>query len=134
MPVTQDFYISHQWLRELKRRGIRTLVGVYFKLNSSELVWYAKYNEAHKKVELGNALSEFLKTDDKMGFEFILDRKVEAKEIGKIKQLPQNIGWRYKPDSHASGLSCACPMCITPGETNSSKKRKRIEQREDSRL
>ena len=30
LPVGPDYYVSHQWLRELKRRGQRTIVGVYF--------------------------------------------------------------------------------------------------------
>lgn len=28
MPVLQNFYVSHQWLRELKRGGARTFIGV----------------------------------------------------------------------------------------------------------
>lgn len=130
MPVTQDFYISHQWLRELKRRGIRTFVGVYFKLNSKELVWFGKYHEGHKRMELSKALSEFMKADDKLGFEFLIERKITSKEIDKIKHLPQTIGWRYMPNSHSRRLTCACPMCITPGEINSRKKREKIEPKE----
>lgn len=130
MPVTQDFYGSHQWLRELKRRGIRTFVGVYFKLNSTELVWFGRYHEQHKKIELGKALSEFMKAEDKLGFEFLIERKIESKEIEKIRHLPQTLGWRYTPSSHLRGLSCACPMCITPGEINSRRKREKIELQE----
>jgi len=29
MPVTRNFYISHQWLRELRRLGGGTIVAVY---------------------------------------------------------------------------------------------------------
>jgi hypothetical protein len=29
-PVMPNFVVAHQWLRELKRRGFRTAVGVYF--------------------------------------------------------------------------------------------------------
>ena len=130
MPVTKDFYISHQWLRELKRRGIRTMVGVYFKLKPKELVWFGKYHEGHKKMELGKALSEFLKATDKLGFELLIERKIKSTEIDKIKHLPQNIGWRYMPASHSRKLSCACPMCISPGDINSRKKRDKIEPRE----
>ena len=127
MPITQDFYISHQWLRELKRRGIRTFVGVYFKLKSNEIVWFGKYHEGHTRMELGKALAQFMKADDKLGFEFLIERKINAKEIDKIKHLPQTIGWRYMPDSHKRALTCACPMCISPGEINSRKKREKIE-------
>lgn len=30
LPVTANFLISHQWVREIKRRGFRSAVGVYF--------------------------------------------------------------------------------------------------------
>ena len=36
--VVRDFYISHQWLRELKRRNKGEIVGVYFRLPDSEKV------------------------------------------------------------------------------------------------
>lgn len=127
MPITQDFYVSHQWLRELKRRGIRTFVGVYFKLSSNELVWFGKYHEGHKKLTLREALAEFMKAEDKLGFEFLLERKIESKEIERVRHLPQTLGWRYMPNSHSRGLSCACPMCISPGEINSRKKREKLE-------
>lgn len=127
MPVTQDFFVSHQWLRELKRRGIRTFVGVYFKLNSKELVWFGKYHQGHKQTALGKALAEFIKADDKLGYEFLIERKINPKEIDKVKHLPQTVGWKYTPDSHRRGLTCACPICITPGEINSRRKREKIE-------
>jgi len=130
MPVTQDFNVSHQWLRELKRRGIRTYVGVYFHLSSDEMVWFGKYHKGHQKMELGKALSEFLKTEDKLGFEFLIDRKIKPKEIEKIRHLPQTLGWRYSPDSHNRKLGCACPICISPGEINGRKKREKIEPKE----
>lgn len=130
MPVTHDFFISHQWLRELKRRGIRTFVGVYFKLDSKEIVWFGKYHEKHRNLELGKALSEFRNASDKLGFEFLIERKIHSKEIHKIRHLPQTVGWRYMPDSHNRKLTCACPICITPGEINSRKKREKIERLE----
>lgn len=56
MPVTNDFSISHQWLRELKRSGAKTLVGVYFKIKSDEKIWFGKYFENHQFIEAGEAL------------------------------------------------------------------------------
>ncbi len=38
MPVTDNFYVSHQWLRELKRIGQRTIVGVYFRIPDEQKV------------------------------------------------------------------------------------------------
>jgi len=127
MPVTQDFFGSHQWIRELKRRGIKTFVGVYFKLRSEETVWYGNYNEKHLKGQLGTGIRKFLDKKDRLGYEFFIERKIEASEIHKIRNLPQNVGWRYFPHSHKRPLNCACPLCISIGEINSRKKINKIE-------
>ena len=42
-----------QWLRELKRGGVKTFVGVYFKLDSTEKVYAGRYNEPHRQITLG---------------------------------------------------------------------------------
>lgn len=127
MPLTQDFFGSHQWIRELKRGGVKTMVGVYFKLKSEESVWYGKYYEKHVKGPLGTGIGKFLDEKDRLGFEFLIERKIEASEIHKIKRIPQNVGWRYSPDSHERPLNCACPICISFGEINSRKKINKIE-------
>lgn len=111
MPVLQNFYLSHQWLRELKRRGVKTFVGVYFKADSKMKVYAGKYNTDHKHIELGQAIREIQTMDDPLGYEIIIDRKIEAKEIQKIKGLPQNLGWRYKPRSNGQ-RPCSCNYCI----------------------
>ncbi len=111
MPVLQNFYLSHQWLRELKRRGVKTFVGVYFKADSKTKVYAGKYNTDHKHIELGQAIREIQTMDDPLGYEIIIDRKIEAKEIQKIKGLPQNLGWRYKPRSNGQ-RPCSCNYCI----------------------
>jgi hypothetical protein len=51
MPVLQNFFITHQWLRELKRSGAKTFIGVYFKLDSSEMV-YAGNMESSTNIYL----------------------------------------------------------------------------------
>ena len=106
-----NFYLSHQWLRELKRGGVKTFVGVYFKMDSKTKVYAGRYNQDHRHIELGEAIKEIQTIDDPLGYELIIDRKIEAKEVDKIKSLPQNIGWRYKP--RANGLKpCGCNYCI----------------------
>ncbi len=127
MPVTYDFFVSHQWMRELKRSGAKTLVGVYFKLKSDEKVWFGKYTGNHQLKEAGEALKEFKNVADKLGCEFFIERKIEASEILKIKSLPQNVGWRYSPNSHETKLSCGCPICIPRGGIRSRKKREKFE-------
>ena len=44
MPVTRNFYVSHQWLRELKRKGESPIVGVYFRIPDEEYVWMGHSN------------------------------------------------------------------------------------------
>ena len=119
--------ISHQWLRELKRGGAKTLVGVYFKIKSTENIWFGKYTGNHQYKEVGKALKEFKKEEDKLGFEFLIERKIEPNEISKIKSLPQNVGWRYSPNSHETKLSCGCPICISRGGIKSKIKREKFE-------
>lgn len=111
MPVLPDFYITHQWLRELKRSGARNFVGVYFKIPSSEMVYAGRYNRRHRFISLGEAIKEIMALTDPMGYELIIDRKIEAKEIIKIKHLPQTIGWRYFPESH-NKKPCNCEYCL----------------------
>lgn len=111
MPVLRNFYVSHQWLRELKRRGVKTFVGVYFKIDSKTKVFAGRYNSEHKHIELGQAIKEIQTMDDPLGYEIIINRKIEAKEIDKIKNLPQTIGWRYKPRSNGQ-KPCSCDYCI----------------------
>ena len=130
MPVTQDFFGSHQWIRELKRRGIRTYVGVTFKLKHNELVWFGKYNEEHEQITLGQAINKFLSAEDRLGYEFLIERKILSTEIHKIRSIPQGVGWRYSPGSHQRPLKCACPMCISSGDINARKKINKIEPQE----
>jgi hypothetical protein len=127
MPVLQNFYVTHQWLRELKRSGARTYIGVYFKFDSKDLVYAGKYNQEHRHISLGEAIKEIMSLDDPLGYELIVDRKIEAKEVEKIKILPQKLGWRYYPSSHNKKPTCACPVCISFGSIKGRRLREKIE-------
>lgn len=111
MPVLPNFYVSHQWLRELKRGGARTYVGVYFKMSSDEMVFAGRYNEKHRHIRLGDAICEIMSLDDPLGYELIIDRKIEPNEISTIRHLSQTLGWRYSPKSHDT-RPCACEYCL----------------------
>jgi hypothetical protein len=56
VPVTRDFYLSHQWLRELKRRSGRTISAVYFRVPDNELIWVGHYNHAHQPMTAAEAV------------------------------------------------------------------------------
>ena len=124
MPHTKDFLISHQWARELKRSGIKIFIAVDFKLKGDEKVWFGKYNESHKQMSLSNAIAQFLDEEDKLGYEFFIERKIDPNEILRTRNIPKPMGWRYEPKAHGK-KPCPCPMCIQRGgfKTNSLKEK-----------
>lgn len=130
MPVLPDFYISHQWLRELKRRGVKTYIGIYFRINATEMVFAGKYNEPHKYQTLGQAIKEIMSTNDPLGYELIIDRKILPGEIKKIRRLPQTTGWRYKPDAKGT-KPCTCDYCIK-SSIKANKIRKKLSNEDES--
>ena len=86
MPVTPNFYVSHQWLRELKRGGARTLCAVYFRLPSEEIVFAGRYNAEHRETPLSEAMQEFNEDNQQLGYELIIPRKILPKEIETVAQ------------------------------------------------
>lgn len=128
MPVTQNFLVSHQWLRELKRSGVKNIVGVYFRLKSTEKVWAAHYNKIHKEITIGTAIKNLMQLEDPLGYEIIILRKIKASEILYIRDLPQVLGWRYKPHSQETRPYCTCPYCIPVGSIKSKKLKERLEE------
>src|SRR5689334_12098656 len=87
VPVTKDFYISHQWLRELKRHGRGTISGVYFRVPDHEQVWVGHYNQNHRQMTAVEAVAEFMSASDAKGWEVIIPRRIEASEIHRIRNL-----------------------------------------------
>jgi hypothetical protein len=110
LPVTPNFLVSHQWVRELKRRGFKVAVGVYFRVSGEEQVWAGKYNEAKVQMSAAHATAQ-LRHEQTLGFEVILPRSVQASDIETIKALPQKLGWRYFPGAHERGIFCGCEYC-----------------------
>lgn len=125
MPVTRDFYISHQWLRELKRGGRRTIVGVYFRIPDDEVVWIGHYNQVHRRMTAAEAVAEFMSADSREGWEVIIPRRITAKEIHRARTLPQVLGWRYFPGAKGRRPLCTCKYC-TRGEYGAQRLRKRL--------
>jgi hypothetical protein len=124
MPIIDDFYATHQWLREMKRRRSGgEIIAVYFKIPDSETVYCGKYTEKPQSVEAREAREIFMNLEDKMGFQVVIKRKILKNEISKIKRLPQITGWRYFPKSHDK-KPCFCPACLSKGSFNSSAMKK----------
>lgn len=109
-PVVRNFFVSHQWLRELKRRGSGPIVGVYFRIPDDQIVWVAHYRNAHQCMPAAEAAGVIMHAGEPEGFEVIVPRKIGASEIHRIRRLPQVIGWRYYPGAHGR-KPCGCPYC-----------------------
>jgi hypothetical protein len=110
VPVTRSFYVSHQWLRELKRRNAGPIAGVYFRIPDEEPVWVGHYGQANRWMTAAEAVAEFLSNESREGWEVVIPRRIEAPEIHRTCSLPQVVGWRYKPGSHGT-KPCACNFC-----------------------
>ena len=110
VPVTRDFYVSHQRLWELKRRNAGSIAGVYFRIPDDEQVYVGHYSQAHRWMAAAEAVSEFLAGECREGWEVVIPRRIEVSEIHRIRRLPQVVGWRYKPGAHGS-KPCGCDFC-----------------------
>lgn len=112
VPVTRNFYVSHQWLRELRRQNeSRAIIAVYFRIPDDELVWVGHYNQAHRSMSAAEAFAEFMAAENREGWEVIIPRRIEAKEIYRVKSLRQVVGWRYFPEAKGKLPFCACEYC-----------------------
>jgi hypothetical protein len=125
MPVTRNFYVSHQWLRELKRRGQGPLVGIYFRISDDQKVWVGHYGRNHDQLTAAEAVAEFMSAENREGWEVIIPRRIESNEIHRVRSLPQVTGWRYYPESKGKPPFCACKYC-TRGDFGSAKLRARL--------
>lgn len=125
VPVTRNFYASHQWLRELKQRNQGPIAGVYFRIPDDQLVWIGHYGQTHAYVTAAEAVARFMQSDDPMGWEVVIPGRIEASQIHKIRLLPQVIGWRYFPKAKGKAPRCTCKFC-TGGEYGSAKMRRRL--------
>lgn len=125
MPVTRSFYVSHQWLRELKRGGRRTIVGVYFRLPDEQEVWMGHYGSVHQKTSAAEAVGEFMAAEIREGWEVVIPRRIAPHELIRVRPLPQVVGWRYFPGAKGKAPFCACKYC-TRGQYGTQRLRRRL--------
>ncbi|HET7229678.1 MAG TPA: hypothetical protein VFJ16_06740 [Longimicrobium sp.] len=153
MPVTPNFYVSHQWLRELRRNGGGTVVAVYFRVPDDELVEVGHYNSLHATMTAAQAVALLLQAEARVpanerardkaskavqrgtrlpaspeGYEVIIPRRIEASEIIRVKSLPQVVGWRYMPGANGTP-PCTC-ICCAGGQYGIRKLLRRVEEAE----
>jgi hypothetical protein len=125
-PITSNFYATHQWLRELKRSGQRTIIGITFRIPDEEKVLLGRYNQAHQSCTAAEAIGRFTKLEKCDGYEVLIPRRIKKSEIHSIRHLPQLLGWRYYPDAKGR-RPCPCPYC-TKGDIKSKRIRQSSEE------
>lgn len=124
LPVSPDFFVTHQWLRELRRRSRERLCGVYFRLADIEAVYVGRFHKPHGKMTAAEAAA-LVRDHNGLGLEVIVPRAITRREILRIKHLPQVTGWRLYPE--AKGMQ---PLWPQPGSFGAGKMRTAIKDRE----
>jgi hypothetical protein len=124
VPVTRSFFVSHQWLRELRGRSPAPIAGVYFRVPDGEPVWVGHYARAHRAMTAAEAVGAFMAADRREGWEVLVPRRIAAGEIHRVRALPQVVGWRYDPDAKGRP-PCDCPHC-SRGEYGARRRRGRL--------
>lgn len=125
MPVTRNYYISHQWLRELKRGGQRTLIAVHFRIPDEQAVMVGHYGKQHALVTAAQAAAMVASAQNSEGYEVLIPRRIDASEIHAIREVKQVTGWRYFPGAHGT-RPWGCPYCQR-GQVGAKKLRARYE-------
>ncbi|WP_449061198.1 hypothetical protein [Planomonospora algeriensis] len=118
LPIVPSYQATHQWTRELRRFGRRTVVAVDFRIPDGEPVYAGHYGLGHTQVSGAEAAALILEHDDPRGYEVFVPRAVAAKEIHRIRSVNQVTGWRYRPDAHGTP---PCPICVDRGEYGGAK-------------
>ena len=111
VPVVPNYATTHQWARELKRRGIKTLLCVQFRIPDDEFVFVGKYNGEKLQMTASEAAAAVLTHTDPMGLEVVVPRKIMAKEITRTYLAPRITGWRYYPEAKGKKPFCHCKFC-----------------------
>lgn len=128
VPVTRNFFVSHQWLRELRRGKPGSFVGIYFRLPDEERVFAGHYFKDHAWSTAAEAVGRFLAAEDKLGWQIVIPRKILPSEIHRCRRLPQVVGWRYYPGAHGKA-PCSCDYC-SRGQYGGARFRKRMDIRD----
>jgi hypothetical protein len=126
MPVMHNYFMSHQWLREMKRSGARLMVGVYFRVRDDEPVLKGHYNRAHVPMTAARAARIIMNAPDARGYEVIVPRKIGPGEIHAVRPVNRIVGWRYYAGAHGKYV-CGCPACMPRGSIKSRKFREAFE-------
>jgi hypothetical protein len=125
--VTPNYTVSHQWLRELKRGGAKTLVAVVFRVDDDEVVFARHYSEVPREMSAAAAVGVILSHPEALGYEVMIPRRIKPSEIVAVRHVAQKLGWRTIPGTQKVSL-CTCPVCVPPGTVTSSRRRAQFEE------
>jgi hypothetical protein len=109
VPLTPDYQQSHQWVREL-RRGRGTVAAVYFRIRDEEPVSMGHYGQEHVRLSAAEAYASFHNSSNVQGWQVVIPRCIERRELHRIASVSQLIGWRYSPTAKGH-RPCACNYC-----------------------
>lgn len=112
-PRVPSYYVSHQWLREVRRTGGQ-LVAINFRVPDKEHLLVGHYNSQPIETTAAQAAAVILNAEDPRGYQVVVPRRISAREIHNVRRVSQVVGWRYKPDAHGE-RPCACPICLPSG-------------------
>lgn len=113
MPVLPSYLITHQWLRELKRRGMKTLSAIQFFIQAREFVLAGSYRDRQPLETTASAsVGVFRSHVSGLGLQVLIPRKISAKEIRRVYTPSQVAGWRYHPEAHGKPPFCGCSYCV----------------------
>lgn len=124
LPVVQNYFVSHQWLRELGRWRNKNFVAVYFRIDDDEPVFFRYYSDEFIEMKAVEAEAVFYNiqfnpqiTEKKkrrnrgandelplspLGYEAVIPRKISQKEILRVGGISQMLGWRFFPYSNGN--------------------------------
>src|SRR4051794_15800290 len=95
LPVTRNFQVSHQWLRELRRQGGGTIVAVYFRIPDDQPVEIGHYDRGHIPMTASEAVAVMLGAegndpDQARAADKRADKRAEKRRgaAGPIARLP----------------------------------------------
>ncbi|WP_199226849.1 hypothetical protein [Opitutus sp. ER46] len=109
-PVLENFMVSHQWVRELKRRGIRTIAAVQFRIPDEEQVRVGHYGQEPLDTTAVGAIRVFREHTSGLGLQVMIPRKITSSEIMRVYTPSQGVGWRYYPEAKGR-KPCGCEAC-----------------------
>ncbi|MFJ9443281.1 HEAT repeat domain-containing protein [Kitasatospora sp. NPDC101235] len=128
-PVLPSYTLTHQWLRELARFGPKgALIAVHLRLDDEQEVLTGHYRDrardAQQPLRAAEAVRRIGALPDPRGWEVFLPRAVGAREVHRVRAVPQVTGWRYLPGAHGT-RPCTCFGCRIYGEYGSRRLRER---------